>query len=79
MTEEAVFAARSLRTFPNRGRKIPESDDPEIRELFVKTLPFDLSIEPRRVLIVAFIHGAREFRTILTQELLDLRSSLTPF
>ena len=53
-------AARSLRRFAERGRVVPESDDPSIRELFVKHYRLIYQITPDHVVILAFVHGARD-------------------
>ena len=37
LVREARTAARSLRTFAERGRVVPEIDAPDIRELFVRS------------------------------------------
>jgi len=36
VVRELVAAARSLRTFAERGRHVPEYDDPSVRELIVR-------------------------------------------
>ncbi len=37
IVQEARAAARFLRTFAERGRVAPESNDPNVRELFVRS------------------------------------------
>jgi toxin ParE1/3/4 len=56
---EAKSAARSIRKFPNRGRIVPELADESVRELFVKGYRLIYEVRQDRVLILAFIHGAR--------------------
>ena len=46
-----------------RGRVVPELDDPTIREVFVYRYRLQYRIEDTRVLVVAFLHGARDFAT----------------
>ena len=61
---EARSAARSLRRFAERGRVVPELDDPGIRELFVRSYRLIYKIdEPGKVYIVRFIHSSRDFRS----------------
>src|SRR5207245_295506 len=59
---DARAAARSLRQFPNRGRIVPEWDEPEIREVQVQKhrLIYRVLEQNREVRIVAFVHGSRD-------------------
>ena len=62
LIREAREAARSLRQFPNRGRVVPEEDNPGLRELIVfrsYRMLYQVLQPQREVHIVAFIHGAR--------------------
>ena len=43
---------------------VPESDDPTIREVFVFRYRLMYKIHDDRVLIVAFVHGARDFAAL---------------
>jgi toxin ParE1/3/4 len=61
--EEALRAGASLATLSERGRIVPELNDPTIRELLVFKYRLLYEVEDRRVLIVAFLHGARDFAT----------------
>jgi plasmid stabilization system protein ParE len=61
--EEVLRVAGSLATLSERGRIVPELNDPTIRELFVFKYRLLYEVEKRRVLIVAFLHGARDFTT----------------
>lgn len=58
---DARSAARSLRRFPARGRTVPEINDDTVRELFVKQYRLIYEIQSGEVVILAFIHGARQF------------------
>lgn len=60
--QEARDAARSLSTLSERGRVVPESDDPSIRELFVRNYRLMYQITDSTVYIVGFIHGARDLQ-----------------
>ncbi len=58
---EARSAARSLRRFPARGRVVRELNDQSVRELFVKSYRLVYEVTEERVVILAFVHGARRF------------------
>lgn len=56
---EVRTVARSLRDFPNRGRIVPEENNPAIRELFVQSYRLIYRVREDEVQIINFIHGAR--------------------
>ena len=56
-----MTAAASLRTLSERGRRVPESEDPSMRELLVGNYRLVYEVDGSRVRIVAFLHGARDF------------------
>jgi plasmid stabilization system protein ParE len=58
---QALAAARSLEALAERGRTVPELEDPQIREIFVFRYRLIYRVEADRVSILAFIHGARDF------------------
>jgi plasmid stabilization system protein ParE len=39
---------------------VPELNDPSVRELFVKRYRLIYELRPDRIVILAFIHGARQ-------------------
>lgn len=57
----ALDAAAGLATLSERGRVVPELDDPAIREVSVHRYRLLYRIEPDHVVVVAFLHGARDF------------------
>jgi len=61
--DDALRAGASLATFAERGRVAPELNDPTIREVFVYKYRLQYEVGEARVLIVAFLHGARDFAT----------------
>ena len=61
--DEALRSAARLDTLPERGRVVPELNDPSIREIFVFRYRLMYEVEDTRVVIVAFLHGARDFAT----------------
>lgn len=61
--EAAIEAATSLATLSERGRMVPETNDPVIREIFVFRYRLMYRVENTRVVVVAFVHGTRDFAT----------------
>ena len=59
--DQALAAADSLATLSERGRPVPELNDPALREIFVFRYRLLYEVHPDRVRIVAFLHGARDF------------------
>lgn len=64
VVRSARDASRSLRRFAKRGRVVPEISDPAIREVLVHNYRLIYRVEPRRIAILAFIHGARDLETL---------------
>lgn len=60
VVRELVAAARALRVFAERGRRVPEYDDPSVRELIVRKYRLVYRVHPERVDVLRIIHGARE-------------------
>ena len=60
VTAEIFEVSRSLANFPRRGRVVPEAGDESIRERFIYSHRMIYRVEPKRVLIVAVIHGKRD-------------------
>jgi toxin ParE1/3/4 len=61
LIHEARLAAQSLRKSPNRGRVVPELRDNSVREIFVKQYRLIYEVGSDRVIILSFLHGARQF------------------
>jgi toxin ParE1/3/4 len=57
----ALDAAASLRTPSERGRRVPELEDPSMRELLVQRYRLIYEVRQNEVHILAFLHGARDF------------------
>jgi len=64
VVREARAAARSLSRFVERGRIVPESARPDVREIFVRDYRLIYHLAGRRIFIIAFIHGARDLAAI---------------
>ena len=60
---EALDAAGSLTTLSERGRVVPESEDPNTREIFVQRYRLIYEVHRTKVNVLAFLHGARDFAT----------------
>jgi toxin ParE1/3/4 len=59
----AVDAAESLSDLSERGRVVPELNDVRYRELFVGSYRLVYRVEDEHIAIIAFVHGARDFRS----------------
>lgn len=58
--EKVVLATRRLRDFPESGRRIPEADDDNLREIIVQGYRVMYRFEADAVLILAVMHGSRD-------------------
>ena len=69
LAQLAVDAAESLRKFPNRGHRLPDSKLARFRELIIGSYRLVYLVEKKRVLIVAVLHGHRALRRALKDRL----------
>jgi toxin ParE1/3/4 len=69
--EAALDLAANFATLSARGRVVPELDDPAIREVFVFQYRLMYRVEGTRVVVVAFLHGARDFADWRTKQGLE--------
>jgi len=53
--------SQTLEPFPNAGRVVPEINDPDVREIFVYSYRLIYEVKPKRVEILAIVHGKRDF------------------
>jgi toxin ParE1/3/4 len=60
-----VAVSESIPEHPRLGRIIPEINDPDFRERFVHKYRVMYQIGPQRILIVAVIHGNRQFEPLV--------------
>jgi plasmid stabilization system protein ParE len=60
--EEAFETAETLTTLAERGRVVPELNDPIVRELFIKRYRLLYEVHEREIHVLAVLHGAREFK-----------------
>lgn len=68
----ALEAAASLSTLAERGRVVEEVGEPTLRELFVYDYRMVYRVHDDRVVIRAFLHGARDFSTWRREQAPDL-------
>ena len=61
--DAALQAAASLSALAERGRIVPELNNPIIRETFVFRYRLMYRVADTTVVVVAFLHGARDFAT----------------
>src|SRR5262249_21193458 len=61
LLELALDTAASLDVISERGRIVPELEQPQIRELLVRRYRLIYEVFESKVEILAFIHGARDF------------------
>jgi toxin ParE1/3/4 len=52
--------ARSLSESPERGRVVPDIDDPEVRELFVGRYRLLYEVHPEVVWVMRVLHSSRD-------------------
>ena len=69
LAQLAVDAAESLRSFPNRGHRLPDRKLSKYRELIIGSYRLVYLVEKKRVLIVAVLHGHRARRRALKDRL----------
>ena len=66
--QEVRDAARSLNTLAFRGRVVPEFNDTNIRELFLKSYRLIYQVTAQKIYILGLIHGARDLWVLWKKE-----------
>ena len=61
LLERILAAADSLADLPDRGRVVPEREDPAIRELLVEPFRLLYSATEEEVAILGLLHQRRDF------------------
>lgn len=64
VVESALETARHLSTLAERGRVVPELNDPAVREVFVFRYRLMYRLEADLVEVRAFVHSARDFAAL---------------
>ena len=67
----ALEAASTLTSFAERGRVVPELGDPAVREVFVYSYRLLYEIRNDTVVVIGFVHGARDFNDWWRQSSLE--------
>jgi len=67
-TRQILDIGCSLNEFSERGRIVPELGNPNIRELLIREYRLIYNIEQSRVVILAFVHGARDLKALWEKE-----------
>jgi len=65
---EARDAAHSVAYKAERGRIVPEFNNPSIREFFVRSYRMIYQVRRKTVYIIGFIHGARDLWALWKRE-----------
>lgn len=60
--------ASSLEELAERGRVVPELDEPAVRELVVASYRLIYETDERNVYVLALIHGARDLAALWDEE-----------
>jgi toxin ParE1/3/4 len=61
LLSRVLETAATLDTLANRGRVVPELNKPDIRELLVFDYRLQYQVLDEQVVVIAFLHGARDF------------------
>lgn len=61
LLERVLKAAASLETLSERGRIVPEREDPRIRELLVEPFRLLYALNPDEIVVLGLIHQRQEF------------------
>ncbi|MGH2372978.1 MAG: type II toxin-antitoxin system RelE/ParE family toxin [bacterium] len=59
--DEVFAAVATLKSHPRRGRKVPEVNRPEVRELIHGSYRIIYRQDPRRVVVLTIRHGRRQW------------------
>ena len=59
VVKKILFQAKTLANFPRAGRKVPEFDDDNMRELIVYSYRIIYRLQGDVIVIAAVIHGKR--------------------
>ena len=65
---EVRAASRTLSQLAERGRLVPELDNPTIREIFVRSYRLLYSVTEQVVFILGLVHGARDLGALWERE-----------
>jgi toxin ParE1/3/4 len=60
--QKIIVAAEKAAMLPRAGRVVPELEDPDIREVFLKTYRILYRVEAKRILVLTVFEGHRKLR-----------------
>ena len=60
VVERIVEKTEELKSFPQMGRKVPEVDDPEVREILTYSYRLIYEVSGQEIHILAVIHARRD-------------------
>ena len=60
VVQDIMDRTNILKEYPRSGRKVPEIDDENIREIFMYSYRIIYEIKLEKVYIIAIIHGRRD-------------------
>ena len=61
VSQDIVDKSEKLNLFTEIGRIVPETDDPNVREIFIYSYHLIYEVLPNSVQVLALIHGKRDF------------------
>ncbi|MBA3965244.1 MAG: type II toxin-antitoxin system RelE/ParE family toxin [Nitrospirales bacterium] len=64
LVRETQEAAQSLKSLAERGRRVPEINASDIRELFIRNYRLIYQTMDERIFILAFVHSARDLTAL---------------
>lgn len=64
LVRETQEAAQSLQSLAERGRRVPEINALDIRELFIRNYRLNYQTMGERIFILAFVHSARDLTAL---------------
>ena len=69
VVQNIVDKSETLEAFPKVGRMVPETNDPNVREIFMYSYRIIYEVTDRDVNILAIIHGKQDFMSAASHRL----------
>jgi toxin ParE1/3/4 len=60
--QKLIVTAEKAAMLPRAGRVVPELEDPDIREVFLKSYRIVYRVDPKRILVLTVFEGHRKLR-----------------
>ena len=60
--DRLISKADKVSAHPRAGRVVPEIEDPDIREVFLKSYRIIYRVEPQRIVVLTVLEGHRRLR-----------------